>query len=1195
MRIAELFTRDPCRTINPVIRAGDRSPETLGLELDEYVVTPEIDQYLRDILGQFIESRPGRRPDGICAWVSGWFGSGKSHFLKFLGAILADLPLTLPSGAQVSAASYLCGKWNLPFQAHLGELRTRVVFVNLLGYVSGETPALSRIVYQGLMTDSGYADEPWLAEMERFLARRGLYDRFRQEVEAAAGLPWTEVRGQPGPAVDFMAQALTIIDPATWPTVAAAESTIERQGRITTNPNWLAARLKEEAERLHPDTGRLVVLLDEVGLYIGNHPDRYLELKAIAENLSGADIFGKVWLIVTSQEAPEQKIQEVVARREELEWLRDRFPLKFGLTPENIETVVRERLLKKSEKGSAAVCAAAAPAIGALSLGAAITGARRNREIFETPEPEQLAATYPLLPFQIRLTTEILGQLRGHGVGSEGLTGRERAILGVAQWALCSTGLARKEVGPLVTLEHLYDAIVGDTRVVPGAHEAEIRELAGLGSRGGGISVQSVAKALYLLQQVPEWVPATTQNLAATLYPGLDARGEDVAEGVRAALAELVDRHYVGEREGVFRFLAPVERTFEEDVERARRNLTAAQRRRLASEVLKDLLSDFTRLRFHGGTRVLDVQLEVDGETVNPRGHLRLVVRSPLCAESTDTDDIERGESLRARETAWWVTEQSGELADMVERILAMEVVLNRAGAAGEEGAKFRTERERDKETLRYTTLPTRLRDALSRGMLITAGTRRTPEPGSWEQAIRTAIEERAEEIFFEFSGGAAVVRDEDVGRILTWRGGGLPECYRTLGVIDDGAIREDSALLSRLLEELKRRATERESLRGSDLADHFDRPPYGWDERVVRLGLAALLRNGSIEVRTPQGTFRRPGDAGAVRALTNRPTFREASFHPAQVLTEKERREARDLVAEWFNAVKETPDEIDEAVRRGLDDARKEASRLATRLSDFRLGGAETMRDLAARGAEILDLATPASRLLGVLEPSAREQIGSALALLKALKSWEHGGGFDKAAEIQGFLAAGTGADREAARQLAAMLASEDLPRVWPELYQGFQAALASYATSYQDAHTEVRTRVTKGIADLNRHPRAPDARDELAGLEALGCDESTPEVRTPPFQCPACGRGLADLQRDSLRASSLRSDILRKLQAAQVVRESPQGTLEPFEAQETVTTPEQVETLSAALTAYTERGLSKGALEIQIKATPKPEGTHD
>jgi hypothetical protein len=154
MKIAELFAKDPGREIKSVIKADERSPEVLGYELDEYVVTDEIAGYLREVLSQFIESRPGRRPDKVCFWVSGWFGSGKSHFLKFLGAVLADSPLKLPSGAEVGATKYLCQKWSLPFEAHLKELRTRVVPVNLLDYVTDETPGPSEIVYSELMTDS---------------------------------------------------------------------------------------------------------------------------------------------------------------------------------------------------------------------------------------------------------------------------------------------------------------------------------------------------------------------------------------------------------------------------------------------------------------------------------------------------------------------------------------------------------------------------------------------------------------------------------------------------------------------------------------------------------------------------------------------------------------------------------------------------------------------------------------------------------------------------------------------------------------------------------------------------------------------------------------------------------------------------------------------------------------------------------
>jgi len=1191
MKIAELFAKDPCRRIEPIIRAGERDPEVLGHELEEYVVTEEIDRYLRDILGQFIESRPGRRPDGVCAWVSGWFGSGKSHFLKFLGAILADLPLKLPSGGAVGATSYLCRKWNLPFEAHLGELKTRVVFVNLLGYVSGETPGLSQIVYRGLMAESGYADEPWVAEMERVLSRRGLYERFREEVEARAGIPWEEARTQPFVAAPSMAQALVAIDPDMWPSVEEAERHIDRQGQITINPNWLAERLKEEAQSIDPETGRLVVLLDEVGLYIGDQQDRYLELKAIAENLARADIYGKVWLVVTSQEAPELKIQAVVARREELEWLRDRFPLKFALTPENIETVVRERLLKKTEEGKATVRTAATGAIGALSLGATITGTRRNREIFEPPEPDSLVETYPFLPYQVRLTTEILGQLRGRDAGAEGLTGRERAILAVAQSALCGSGLAGSEVGPLVTFEHLFDAIVGDTRAVPSAHEAEIRELAALGSRDG-VSVQAVAKALYLLQRIPEWVPATAENLAALLYPGLDAKGEDVLTGVRAALAELVERHYVGERDGVFRFLLPTERTFEEDVERARRNLTAAQRRRLGLEVLRELLADLTKHRFRGGTRVLDVRLKVDGEVLNPRGHLTLIVRSPLAAETEDADEIERTRSPGARDTVWWLSEPSAELVSLVDRILAMEAVLGRPEAGGPEGAEFRREREREKETLRHTTLPSRLREALAQGALIAVGARRNPRPEDWERSLRAALEERAEEVFFEFPAGAGSVRDEDVGRILSWRGGALPECYRTLGVVEDGSIREDSPLLSRVLAELKRRAQTHEPLRGPDLAEHFDRPPYGWDERVVRLALASLLRHGAIEVRTPQGTFRSPTDPAAVRALTNRPAFKEASFHPAQVLTDEQRREARDLVAEWFGAIRETPEEIDEALRRRLAEAERKAGRLATRLADFRLGGAEVLRALAARAREVLELATPTSRLLTVLEGTTRGEMGTALSLLARVEEWEARGGFEQADEIRTFLAAAAGIDPGSAERLQAMLGSDDLPAAWPGLYQAYQAALAAYEVSYREAHTEVADRVGAFVKGLEEHPEGGDVHEDIARLSALGCSEEEPEVRAAPFRCPACRRSLPDLQRDLLVAGELRSQILRRMQAARVGGRTEGGRLEPFQAKATLTRAEEIAPLTAGLEAYAEEALKDGPIEVEITARPEGEG---
>ena len=451
---------------------------------------------------------------------------------------------------------------------------------------------------------------------------------------------------------------------------------------------------------------------------------------------------------------------------------------------------------------------------------------------------------------------------------------------------------------------------------------------------------------------------------------------------------------------------------------------------------------------------------------------------------------------------------------------------------------------------------------------------------------------ERAEEVFFEFPAGAGSVRDEDVGRILSWRGGALPECYRALGVVEDGSIREDSPLLSRVLAELKRRAQTHEPLRGPDLAEHFDRPPYGWDERVVRLALASLLRHGAIEVRTPQGTFRSPTDPAAVRALTNRPAFKEASFHPAQVLTDEQRREARDLVAEWFGAIRETPEEIDEALRRRLAEAERKAGRLATRLADFRLGGAEVLRALAARAREVLELATPTSRLLTVLEGTTRGEMGTALSLLARVEEWEARGGFEQADEIRTFLAAAAGIDPGSAERLQAMLGSDDLPAAWPGLYQAYQAALAAYEVSYREAHTEVADRVGAFVKGLEEHPEGGDVHEDIARLSALGCSEEEPGVRAAPFRCPACRRSLPDLQRDLLVAGELRSQILRRMQAARVGGRTEGGRLEPFQAKATLTRAEEIAPLTAGLEAYAEEALKDGPIEVEITARPEGEG---
>jgi hypothetical protein len=88
MKLHEMFEKKINRTIQGVIKIGQNDPDVIKNELDEYVVTRE----LSDNFYRFFENfRKGTQSqtDKVGVWISGFFGSGKSHFLKILSYILS--------------------------------------------------------------------------------------------------------------------------------------------------------------------------------------------------------------------------------------------------------------------------------------------------------------------------------------------------------------------------------------------------------------------------------------------------------------------------------------------------------------------------------------------------------------------------------------------------------------------------------------------------------------------------------------------------------------------------------------------------------------------------------------------------------------------------------------------------------------------------------------------------------------------------------------------------------------------------------------------------------------------------------------------------------------------------------------------------------------------------------------------------
>ena len=229
MQIKELFERDPTRNIEPIVKVTLHDPQIIRTEIEEYVVTDQIREYFQELTDKFIESRRGPQ-SRVSTWISGFFGSGKSHFLKLLGYVLENKTIELDDGAQIGAAEYFFNKHSLSKPTALileKELKTKALFVNMLDFDREEGPDITRIIYRALLRDLDLSQTFWISEFEIMMQNKGIYDDFLIFVKEKEGRSWQEMRKNVVNARTLISQGLIKILPEDYETIDSVYKTIE--------------------------------------------------------------------------------------------------------------------------------------------------------------------------------------------------------------------------------------------------------------------------------------------------------------------------------------------------------------------------------------------------------------------------------------------------------------------------------------------------------------------------------------------------------------------------------------------------------------------------------------------------------------------------------------------------------------------------------------------------------------------------------------------------------------------------------------------------------------------------------------------------------------------------------------------------------------------------------------------------------
>ena len=870
--IATLFAHNISRQIEEVIKVDQTDEEVLKAEFAEYVTTDSITRSLGEIVNRYAET-PNKPHEGIAVWVSGFFGSGKSSFAKYLGLALENRNIGGQGAAEILGQRTGTPRIQVLLKSIAEHIPTKAVIFDVStdrGIRSGNQ-TLTEITYRQLLRSLGYANDLDLAELEIALEGEGRLAVFEERYRVDFIKEWDDGKRASVFALNQASRVMHELDPATYPSADSWSKSGTKRADIT--PGTLAARCNELMGRRRAGHS-LVFVVDEVGQFVARDVQKMLDLQAVVQSLAVAGR-GKTWIMVTSQERLGEVVGGLDDRRVELARLQDRFPLQVHLEPSDISEVTSRRVLLKNADADRVLRALFAEHRGRLTDNTRLTADIRLPDLTS----DAFVDLYPLLPYQIDLIIQVVSGLRTQGGASRHVGGANRTIIKLAQQLLIHPDVHLKDepIGALARIDQIYDLVSGNiaSEVRGRIDEIKVKVPHAL--------AQPVAKAICLLQFVGS-IHRTAENIAATLHPSVKADSR-LAE-VKEALLALEHAHLVRQGDGGYRIPSPAE----DDWERQRASFGAGPGdvNRLHAEIVETLwtpqpshLLESVRA-FKAGLYLNDRRVH-DGDVVI---HLTLAEQSR--AFSTVVDEARQRSRTEPNALFWVAALDSAIDRETVELFRSKEILSKKERAAQTREEMTLVDEEKRRQRRHEGELRRVLRQAILGGTVFFRGNDRTPT-GTVDDVRRAAesvLARTLPEVYDRFPEAAAKVGPADLNALLTDANlHGLPAVFSTLHLLrSEGGqpvLVTESGPLAEVLSRIQNKVSYGELATGKFLEETFGREPFGWGFEAVRLLAVALLRAGKLMVTCQGAVIESALSVEANNALTNNVRFRSASFQP--------------------------------------------------------------------------------------------------------------------------------------------------------------------------------------------------------------------------------------------------------------------------------------------------------------------------
>ena len=880
MRIQSMFKDDINRKINGVVKVDQDESSVLVQELNEYVITRELKKHFITFFNNYIESFNETTAD-IGVWISGFFGSGKSHFLKMLSYLLENKEVQGVKTVERFRAKFADdpATFMLIDRATKGRTDTILFNIDIEGSINKDKTAVLRVFAKMFYNYLGfYGENLKVAKLEQFIAKKGKTEEFRRVFEEKNGASWLESRDA---YAFFEDDIVATLQEVLGMSEQAASNWFNGTETVETSIAQLVSEIKEYVDT-QPRDFRLLFMIDEVGQYVGGDTDLLINLQSLVEKI-GSECGGKVWVVCTGQEAIDEIIK---ARENEFSRIQARFKTRLSLSSSSADEVIQKRILLKTDEAEHDLEQVYAANDSVLRNLFSFTDA--ILDIKGYTGAGEFAKNFPFVPYQFILMQKVFAEIRKHGNSGKHLSGGERSMLSGFQEA--AQKIEDRDEYALAPFYLFYDTVhtfldSSIRRVIERCERAAID--------GNGIEPQDVdvLKLLYLVRYVDD-VKANLDNIVILMADDIRLDKITMREQVRGSLDRLMSQNYIGRSGDTYNFLTDEE----QDIQREIKNTPVATADivgRIAQMIFADI---YTTKKFRYGKYDFAFDQMVDGQAVGA-----LTGGMMLRVLTVATDPTEKNELRLMVESAGRaiVVLAENPYYESLESAMKIRKYVKQRNVAQLPKSVQDIIRDQQDEAGKYElTAAENLKKAIAEAEFYVDGEHIEIKGGDAKSKIDQALEYLVAHVYSDLGLITKFAEtDADIYKILH----GEEICLPGTEPNRDAAAKVEKYLEIQFNQNLPTTM--------SDLQDRFQKKPYGWREIDIAAVVAMLIYDQKVTIKYGGATIQ-PSDPKLPDMLRKKSEIGKTSISKRQVVSIQKIREVRDFLRDFFDEMDVPEDE---------------------------------------------------------------------------------------------------------------------------------------------------------------------------------------------------------------------------------------------------------------------------------------------